>query len=69
MKTSFAVSVFSALAAVTGVTATPLRPLKDVVKRSPDGNFTLYDYGVTASPIKLFYADGMLSMPLAVRIP
>ncbi|PYI03217.1 hypothetical protein BO78DRAFT_323349 [Aspergillus sclerotiicarbonarius CBS 121057] len=59
MKTSLAISAFSALAAVTSVTASPLRPLGEVVKRSPDGNFTLYDYGVTASPIKLFYADGL----------
>ncbi|RAK99581.1 uncharacterized protein BO80DRAFT_409734 [Aspergillus ibericus CBS 121593] len=59
MRTSLAISALSALAAVTGVTASPLRPLQDVVKRSPDGNFTLYDYGVTSSPIKLFYADGL----------
>ncbi|PWY87375.1 hypothetical protein BO70DRAFT_193424 [Aspergillus heteromorphus CBS 117.55] len=59
MRTSLLASALSAWAAVTHVAASPLRPMGDLVKRSPDGNFSLYDYGVAARAVKLFYADGL----------
>ncbi|PYH98143.1 hypothetical protein BO71DRAFT_416570 [Aspergillus ellipticus CBS 707.79] len=59
MKTTLLASAASALAAVTAVTASPLHPIGDLVKRSPDGNFSLYDYGIASRAVKLFYADGL----------
>lgn len=58
MKASFTTTILSSLAAIGSVAANPLRPLGDLVKRNPDGNFTLYAYGLASEPVKLFYADG-----------
>ncbi|OJI87879.1 hypothetical protein ASPTUDRAFT_196872 [Aspergillus tubingensis CBS 134.48] len=59
MKASFTTTVLSGLAAIGCVAASPLRPLGDLVKRNPDGNFILYAYGLASEPVKLFYADGL----------
>ncbi|KAI3026841.1 hypothetical protein CBS147347_4892 [Aspergillus niger] len=59
MKAPLTTTILSALAAISSVAANPLRPLGDLVKRSPDGNFTLHAYGLASEPVKLFYADGL----------